>query len=127
MKVKGVHHIGVAVNSIDDAINNYRVLDFKAVQILDFPPESVKVAFLKNGETLIELLEPLGETSTIKKFIEKKGEGVHHICFEVENFQIELNNYKNIIIRGPKMGAAGRNICFLNPRGFNSVLIELIE
>ncbi|MCS7184680.1 MAG: methylmalonyl-CoA epimerase [bacterium] len=127
MKINRIDHIGIAVNSIENAITSYKLIGFEVENIIDFPPEDVKVCFLKNYNVTLELLEPLSEDSTIKKYLIKKGEGIHHICFEIENFENEVLKLKNIVIKGPRKGAKGKNICFINPRSFNHVLIEFIE
>ena len=93
--------------------------------------EMVSTAFFQSGETKIELLESTDEDGAISKFIERKGEGVHHIAFEVENIEWEMERLKNdgfiLLNDKPKKGADNKIICFLHPKNTNGVLIELCQ
>jgi len=125
-------HIAIAVKSIEERLKIWQhVLNLKLEFIKDVPDQKVKVAVLNINGQHIELLEPLEETSTISKFIEKKGEGLHHLCFEVENIESMLLNMKKqgikLIDEVPKIGASGKKIAFIHPKDMGGVLIELTQ
>ncbi|MDQ0350931.1 methylmalonyl-CoA epimerase [Alkalibacillus filiformis] len=127
-----IAHIGIAVSSIDETLPFYRDqlgLEFKGVEEVE--SEHVKVAFLKIGESAIELLEPLNDQSPIAKYIEKKGEGIHHIALDVNDIDERLNTLKEqgvpLIHEQPKVGAHDSQIAFLHPKAANGVLFELCQ
>lgn len=129
--VNKISHIGIAVHSIDEAMKFYQKLglELEATEIVE--SQKVKVAFLPVGEIRIELLEATSEQSTIAKFIEKKGEGIHHIAFSTDNIrdrlkEIEENGIR-LIDKIPRLGAHGANIGFLHPKFTHGVLVELCE
>ncbi len=129
---KGVDHVGVAVKSLDDAIAVYRdVLGFTLEGIHVLKERKVKVAFLSSGgETNIELLEPLEADSPIAKFLETRGEGIHHIAVKVNNIEEVLNQFKAkgiiLIDEKPRVGAEGAKIAFVHPKSTRGVLLELV-
>ncbi len=133
MEISHIEHIGIAVKSIEDALPYYEnVLGFKCYAIEEVEDQKVKTAFMKVGETKIELLEPTSEESTIASFLETKGPGIHHIAFAVEdgvaNALGECRSKKvRLIDFEPRKGAEGLNIAFLNPRSTQGVLTELCE
>jgi len=125
-----VEHIGIAVKSLSDSIPLFEKLLNTAcykTEIVD--SEKVTTAFFKQGETKIELLESTTEDGVIAKYIEKKGEGIHHIAFEVEDLETEMKRLVNegftLLNEKPKQGADNKLICFLHPKNTNGVLIEL--
>lgn len=125
-------HIGIAVNSIDEKLKVWRdMLGLELTSIEDVPDQKVRVAVLPIGDVSIELLEPLDETSTIRKFIDKKGEGLHHLCFEVNNIEKILLEMKSkgvlLIDETPRIGASGKKIAFIHPKDMGGVLIELTQ
>ncbi|MGB3480397.1 MAG: methylmalonyl-CoA epimerase [bacterium] len=125
-------HIAIAVKSIEERLKIWQdIFGFKLEVIEDVPDQKVKVAVLDLGETKIELLEPLEETSTISKFIEKKGEGLHHLCFLVADIEKALANMKShnvrLIDEVLRIGARGKKIAFIHPKDMGGVLIELNE
>ncbi|GGB34478.1 methylmalonyl-CoA epimerase [Virgibacillus dakarensis] len=131
-KPKKISHIGIAVQSIDDTISFYTdVLGLELEAVETVASEGVKIAFLSIGETRFELLEPLHDTSIIQKFIDKKGEGVHHIALAVDNIKERLVQYKNgginLINEEAKRGADNSRIAFLHPKQANGVLFELCQ
>jgi methylmalonyl-CoA/ethylmalonyl-CoA epimerase len=130
MKGKKVDHIGIAVKSIEEKINIYKdFLGFDEIEIEELKDRGLRVAMIRAGETRIELLESMSDYSTIKKYLEKKGEGIHHIAYEVDNFdKIELLAEKeNIKLLGkPVAGAGGSQVVFLHPKTTGGVLIELV-
>lgn len=132
MKVNHIEHIGIAVKSLDDAIPFYEnVLGLKCYGIEEVKDQRVKTAFFMVGQTKIELLESTDPEGPIGKFIEKKGEGLHHIAFAVNDLQEQLGNIEQkgvqLIDKQPRRGAEGLDIAFLHPRSTFGVLMELCE
>ena len=132
MKPSHIEHLGIAVNSLDEAIPFFEnVLGLQCYAIEEVPDQKVKTAFLKVGETKIELLESTDPEGTIAKFIEKRGQGVHHVAFAVEGLQevLEVVAEKGVklIDKTPRQGAEGLNIAFLHPKSTCGVLMELCE
>ena len=130
MDISHIEHIGIAVKSIADSLPYYEnVLGLKCYNIEEVADQKVKTAFFKVGQTKLELLEPTSEESTIAKFIEKKGEGVHHIAFAVPNVADALTEVESkgvqLIDKAPRGGAEGLSIAFLHPKSTCSVLTEL--
>ncbi|SDJ65293.1 methylmalonyl-CoA epimerase [Sediminibacillus albus] len=127
-----IAHIGIAVHDIEQAIPFYHdLLGLPLEKVEEVPSEQVKVAFLKIGESRIELLEPMNEQSSIHRFLDKKGEGIHHIAFEVDNLEKRLAHLKkqgiDVLNETPVVGAGGSQIAFLHPKAANRVLIELSQ
>ena len=127
-----VSHIGIAVKSIEERLKIWRdVFGLQLERIEEVPEQKVKVAVLPLKDVNIELIEPLSEDSTISRFIERRGEGLHHICFEVDNVEKMLAEMKianmKLIDEVPRVGAGGKKIVFIHPRDIGGVLIELSE
>lgn len=129
---KKIDHIGIAVKSIDQALPFYvdhLKLELKAIEAVE--SQKVRVAFLKIGEAKLELLEPLSEESPIAQFIEKRGEGIHHVALAVDNIEERLNELKangvRLINESPVPGAAGALVAFLHPKSSLGVLYEFCE
>ena len=132
MDISHIEHIGIAVKSIENSLPYYEnVLGLKCYNIEEVADQKVKTAFFKVGQTKIELLEPTSEDSTIAKFIEKKGEGVHHIAFATPNVANALAEVESkgvqLIDKAPRNGAEGLQIAFLHPKSTGSVLTELCQ
>ncbi|MFP4557650.1 MAG: methylmalonyl-CoA epimerase [Bacteroidales bacterium] len=132
MKVKNIEHIGIAVKSLDEAIPFYEnVLGLKCYNIEEVKEQKVKTAFFKVGEVKIELLESTDPEGPIGKFIEKKGEGVHHIAYAVDKIEEQLETFEEkgvrLIDKTPRKGAEGLDIAFLHPKSTYGVLTELCE
>lgn len=133
MKISHIEHLGIAVKSIEEALPYYEnVLGLKCYNIEVVEDQKVKTAFLKCGDTKIELLEPTCEESTIAKYIEKKGMGIHHIAFAVQdgvaNALAEAEGQGiQLIDKAPRKGAENLNIAFLHPKSTQGVLTELCE
>ena len=130
--MKQIEHIGIAVKNIENANELYAKLFGKPSYKTEVvASEGVKTSFFKVGDNKIELLEGLDENSIISRFIEKKGEGIHHIAFEVENINEEINRLKAegfvILNEVPKQGADNKLVVFLHPKSANGVLIELCQ
>ena len=129
--LKKINHIGIAVKSIESGLAPYRALGLEPEGEEVVEEQKVKVVFLTVGESRIELLEPTSPDSPVAKFIEKKGEGIHHIAFQVENIeealaQAEAQGLK-LIDKKPRSGAHGTRIAFLHPKSTGGVLMELCE
>jgi len=126
-----IDHIGIAVKSIDESLKFYKDtlgLELKGTEQLD--DRGLKVAFLKTGESDIELLESISEDSNIHKFIEKKGEGIHHIALEVDNVEEKKESMEEKdakFIGEASIGAGGKKIIFIHPKSTNGVLMELCQ
>lgn len=132
MNIKQLEHIGIAVKSLDEAIPYWEnVLGLKCYNIEEVADQKVKTAFFKVGEIKIELLESTSEDGTIAKFIEKKGQGVHHLAFAVDNVDNALAEAESkgvqLIDKAPRLGAEGLSIAFLHPKSTLGVLTELCE
>ncbi len=129
--LKKINHIGIAVKDIEAAIEFYKKLglELEAVEVVE--SQKVKVAFIPIGEVRIELLEATSNNSPIAKFIEKKGEGIHHLAFGTDNLQDRLDEIKTkgikLIDEIPRKGAHNANIAFLHPKSTCGVLVELCE
>jgi len=127
-----IEHIGIAVKSLRDSIPLFEQLlntpCYKTEAVAD---EGVTTAFFQTGESKVELLEATREDSAIAKFIDKKGAGIHHIAFAVENIEAEMKRLAalgfELLHETPKKGADNKRICFLHPKSTNGVLVELCE
>ncbi|MBV8545003.1 MAG: methylmalonyl-CoA epimerase [Acidobacteria bacterium] len=123
-------HIGIAVKSLDSA-RIYEALGLTIDHVETVTTQGVRTAFLSAGDANLELLEPTGADSTVAKFIEKRGEGIHHICFRVDDIESHLSRLKSLgyrlINESPVPGAHGCRVAFLHPAAGNGVLIELSE
>jgi len=129
--MKKIEHVGIAVKELAVSIPVFeKILNTKCYKTESVDSEQVNTAFFSLGENKIELLEAVSEGSVINKFIEKKGEGLHHIAFEVDDIEAEMNRLINegftSLNETPKPGADNKMICFLHPKETNGVLIELV-
>lgn len=127
-----VEHIGIAVHSLENAVPLYsRLLNAPCYKQEAVESEQVQTAFFQQGETKIELLEATGEASAIKRFLDKKGEGIHHIAFEVADIHAEMERLRGegftLLNETPKRGADNKLICFVHPKDSHGVLIELCQ
>ncbi len=130
--LKTLEHIGIAVNSLDSAIPLFEaLLGSPSYKTEEVESEQVNTAFFNETATKIELLEASGEGSVIQRFIDKKGEGIHHIAFRVDDIEAEMTRLEalgfEILNKTPKKGADNKLVCFLHPKGTNGVLIELCQ
>lgn len=130
--MKRIEHIGIAVKDIEKSNTFFKSLLGKdAYKMESVESEGVLTSFFQMGESKIELLESKNPDSAIAKFIEKKGEGIHHIAFEVDDIHAEMERLKGegfeLIHKEPKRGADNKLICFLHPKSTNGVLIELCQ
>ena len=132
MEPTHIEHIGIAVNSLDEAIPFYEeVLGLKCYSIEEVADQKVRTAFFKVGQTKIELLESTDPSGPVSKFIEKRGEGIHHIAFAVKELEDKLKKAESSGVRlidtSPRKGAEGLDIAFLHPKSTFGVLTELCE
>ncbi|MCB8964104.1 MAG: methylmalonyl-CoA epimerase [Bacteroidales bacterium] len=132
MSITHIEHIGIAVKNLQDAIPFYEnILGFKCYNIEEVKDQKVKTAFFMVGQTKIELLESTDPEGPIGKFIEKKGEGIHHIAFAVKDIENQLKSMEEkgvtLIDKTPRKGAEGLDIAFLHPKSTIGILTELCE
>ena len=132
MDISHIEHLGIAVKSLDEAIPFWeKQLGLKCYAIEEVKEQKVRTAFFKIGQTKIELLESTDPEGPIGKFIEKKGEGVHHVAFAADGLQANLDELAasgvQLIDKTPRKGAEGLNIAFLHPKSTKGVLLELCE
>ena len=127
-----VEHIGIAVRSLKNSVPLFeKLLNVNCYKTETVESEKVNTAFFRKGETKIELLEGIEAGGVIDKFIEKKGEGIHHLAFEVQDIRAEMLRLKEqgfqLLTEEPKMGADNKLVCFLHPKTTNGVLVEICQ
>ncbi|MBE2245886.1 MAG: methylmalonyl-CoA epimerase [Candidatus Competibacteraceae bacterium] len=127
-----IEHIGIAVKNLQDAVPRYvRLLGVEPYKTEEVLSEKVITVFFKSGENKVELLQASDPSSTIATFIEKRGEGIHHIAFHVEDIELEMTRLKQegfrLLQEAPKKGADNKLICFVHPKDAGGVLIELCQ
>jgi len=132
MKIKGVDHIGIAVDNMDECIETIeRLFGLRVSGRETIEASSVEIAFFPCGSTKIELVTPLTDRSPISSFLRKRGNGIHHICLEVENIEAWLEALADkgvsLIDKKPRQGAHGKKVAFIDPRSTCGFLIELSE
>jgi len=129
--LRKIHHVGIVVRNLEEAYGFYRdTLGLKVHKMAVVEDQGVKAALLTIGQSEIELLEPINSNGGVAKFLERRGEGLHHICFETDNVAAELAATKakgiEVIDQVPRKGLAGM-ICFLHPRANHGVLVEYAQ
>ncbi len=129
---KNLEHIGIAVKDLEVSKSLFeKLLQVKSYKTETVESEQVSTAFFQSGETKVELVAALAENSAIAKYIEKKGEGIHHLAFAVEDIRAEMARLKSegfvLLQEEPKKGADNKLVCFIHPKSTNSVLIELCQ
>jgi methylmalonyl-CoA/ethylmalonyl-CoA epimerase len=130
--IEKLHHIGVAVEDIDDAVRLWRDrFGLRLDSIEEVPSERVRVAVLYAGEVRIELLQPTGEDSAIRKFLSKRGPGIHHLAFQVDGCAPEITRLAGeglqLLDQTPRQGAHHTKVAFVHPKSLGGVLAELVE
>ncbi|PWW81834.1 methylmalonyl-CoA epimerase [Prosthecochloris marina] len=131
--ISNIDHIAIAVHDLENSLEQFKILTDATdaqIRIEEVPSEKVRVAFIQIGNSKIELLEPLGTASPITRFLEKRGEGLHHIALETENLEAEIKRTvkENLLpISAPSEGAGGKKVVFFNPKDTGKVLVEFIQ
>jgi methylmalonyl-CoA/ethylmalonyl-CoA epimerase len=130
VKSKGLDHVAIAVKDLDKAISLYRdVLGLELAEIEEVPEQQVRTAIFGHGMGRVELICPTSTDTGVAKFLEKRGEGLHHICLEVDDIEATLAALKAkgapLIDETPKPGAGGAKVAFIHPKGSHGVLVEL--
>jgi methylmalonyl-CoA epimerase len=131
-RLGAVNHIGIAVKNLEEAKKVFsEALGLPCVDEKTLPERGVRIAFLSSGNTTIELLEGIGPESTVSKFVEQRGPGIHHLCFEVEGIERVMKELADsgvrLIDEKPRPGAEGKPVAFVHPKSTLGVLVELIE
>ena len=132
VKAKGLDHVAIAVKDLDKAIALYRdTLGLELTEIEEVPEQQVRTAIFGHGTGRVELICPTSADTGVAKFLEKRGEGLHHICIEVEDIEASLAALKEkgapLIDQTPKPGAGGTKVAFIHPKGSHGVLVELSQ
>lgn len=128
MKPKRLDHIAIAVRSLDDALRAWRDgFGIECAGVESVEGEGVKVAFLPVGETRLELMEPARGDCAVQRFLDSRGEGLHHLCFEVDDLGVALDELgqRGFRVLDERLGAGGARVAFVHPKSANGVLIEL--
>lgn len=130
--IKGINHIGIVVQDIEEALGIYHeALGLGVPDICERPDLAAKIAFVPIGESKIELVQPLTSESDAARFLEKRGEGIHHICLEVADVETALDELRGkglqLIDEVPRVGPEGERFAFIHPKSLHSVLVELYE
>ena len=131
-RVSSLAHVGIAVRSLDEAVPRWtKALGFTHVDTIDFESMQLRIAFLRAGDSELELLEPTSPDSPVGRFLAKRGEGMHHLSFLVPDIEKALREAEaaglELIDRSPREGSHDTRIAFLSPKSLNGVLIELCE
>ncbi len=126
-----LHHVGIAVHHLEPAIERYALLGLPMDYIDTVPSAGVRVAFLRTGGIHVELVEPLDPKGAVARFLEKRGEGLHHLAFSTGDIVSELARLGRegfeLVDKAPRPGAQGRTVAFVHPRSTHGVLIELVQ
>ena len=129
--IRKIHHVAVVVRNMDESLDLYQEhLGLSLEKVMPIPSDRVRIGFLNVGEVKIELVEPTDNTTGVARFLESKGEGFHHVCFEVPDIQAALDRLAaeglQLIDTKPRMGADGP-VAFIHPKSCHGVLVELVE
>jgi methylmalonyl-CoA epimerase len=132
MAIKKIDHVGIVVQDIEAALKVYRdALGLELTKTEFVPEQAVKVAFLPTGESEIELVQPTTDDSSIARYLAKRGEGIHHICLEVDDIEATLAQMAaqgmQLIDKRPRIGSGGQKYAFVHPKSAHGVLIELYQ
>ncbi|MEW5985808.1 MAG: methylmalonyl-CoA epimerase [Chloroflexota bacterium] len=132
MMIKKISHIAIVVPELEQALGFWvEALGLRVQHIEHVPDQGVDVAFIRIGDSDVELLQPRDESSGVARYLHKRGPGIHHICFEVDNIEEVLTRLKAtnvpLIDERPTIGTGGKKIAFIHPKGTNGVLVELYE
>jgi methylmalonyl-CoA/ethylmalonyl-CoA epimerase len=125
------HHVGIAVRNLDAALGSYRALGLEPESVEEVSTQGVRVAFLRAGAVRLELLESLAPDGVIARFIDRRGEGLHHLAFSVTDIRSEIGRLRagglELVDPEPRPGAHGRLVAFVHPRHAHGVLVELVQ
>jgi len=126
-----VDHIGIAVRSLDSALKAYAAIGLRPEATESVQSEGVTVAFLRVGDAHLELLEPLGPDTVIARFLDKRGEGLHHVALAVDDIRASMEQARRnglaVIDETPRLGARGREVAFVHPKSTGGVLLEFVQ
>jgi methylmalonyl-CoA/ethylmalonyl-CoA epimerase len=127
-----IDHLGIAVSDLDSALSQYRdVLGFAVEGREVHEGEQVEIAFLRVGESRLELIAPCGDSPKLRRYLDKRGEGIHHLCLAVPDLDARMAQLRQagaeLLDESPRVGAGGTRVAFLHPRSARGVLIELVE
>jgi methylmalonyl-CoA epimerase len=127
-----LEHIGIAVKNVERSVQEWENIGgFKCVGVTQVDSQGVKVAVIDTGDVKVELIEPISEKSSIARFLDKRGEGLHHVCFEVADIKGVLSSLKRagikLIDESPREGAFGKKVAFIHPTSAGGVLVEVSE
>ncbi|WP_456409885.1 methylmalonyl-CoA epimerase [Oceanithermus sp.] len=126
-----LHHVGVAVLDLAEAAERYRALGYQLIAEEILPEQGVHAAMLQSGASRIELLEPLGPETTVGRFLEKRGPGLHHLAFATPNLIEQLERLRaegvRLIDEAPRRGFGGHWVAFAHPKSYGGVLVEFVE
>jgi methylmalonyl-CoA epimerase len=130
--IKRIDHIGIVVNDLEEALQVYQqALGLSLAEIQERPDQAATIAFLPTGETQVELVQPVSSDSDVAKFLQKRGEGIHHICLEVDDIEKAMADLQakglQLIDEVPRLGPQGERFAFIHPKSAHGVLIELYE
>ncbi len=129
--IEDLHHIGVAVEKVDETAARYRAMGFSVSEPEAVETEGVRLVFVTSGRTSIELLEPTRPDGAIAKFLEKRGPGMHHVAFRTPDIRKEIADLKakgfEVLDAEPRRGHGGRLVAFVHPRSLHGVLVELVQ
>jgi methylmalonyl-CoA/ethylmalonyl-CoA epimerase len=129
--IESLHHIGVAVEHVDDAAERYRAMGFRVSDSEVVETEGVRLVFVSSGDTRLELLEPTKPDGAIAKFLAKRGEGMHHVAFRTPDIRKEVADLRargfEVLDPEPRRGHGGRLVAFIHPRSLHGVLFELVQ
>lgn len=125
------HHVGIAVRRLEPAIERYRLMGLALEYVATVPGAGVRVAFLDAGGMYVELVEPTDPNGTVARFLERRGEGLHHLAFSTSDISEELARLEregfDLVDKVPRPGSHGRTVAFVNPKSAHGVLIELVQ
>jgi len=126
-----LHHVGIAVRSLEASLATYRRLGLPAASVEEIPTEGVRAAFLDVGDARLEILESLRPDGVNARFIERRGEGLHHVAFAVVDIREEMSRLRDagfrLVDEAPRPGAHGRQVAFVHPKAAHGVLVELVQ
>ena len=130
MQITKINHLGIAVENLEHAARAYEAMGLQVEKTIDVPEQQVRVAFIPVGESTIELVQPTSEESAVAAYLEKRGQGLHHVALQVGDVAAALSELESqgvrLIDRVPRQGAEGK-IAFVHPKSTGRVLIELVE